>query len=171
MKRILLHIAPLMLLAFAFTACHNDPPVIVAPSQGNSLKENMINANRTIAQSEETSINEYIQRRNWQMQKLPNGARIWEYQPGKGKKVDYEDSVHLVYSIESITGKLIYQDLRDDYVAGRRQTMLGLDEAVMQLHQGSKARIILPSNLAYGIGGDGDRIPQSAILVMDVTVK
>ena len=49
--------------------------------------------------------------------------------------------------------------------------MIGLDQAVLQLSVGSRAKVILPSNLAYGIGGDGDRIPQSAILVIDVKVN
>lgn len=135
------------------------------------LKEHFINANRTIAQSEETSINEYVARRKWDMQKLPEGVRLWEYEKGRGPKVNVEDSVHIVYSVEAINGKLIYSDITDDYVAGRRQQMIGLDQAVLQLNVGSRAKVILPSNLAYGIGGDGDRIPQSAILVIDVKVN
>lgn len=135
------------------------------------LKEHFINANRTIAQSEETSINEYVARRKWDMQKLPEGVRLWEYEKGRGPKINVEDSVHIVYSVEAINGKLIYSDIKDDYVAGRRQQMIGLDQAVLQLSVGSRAKVILPSNLAYGIGGDGDRIPQSAILVIDVKVN
>jgi FKBP-type peptidyl-prolyl cis-trans isomerase len=135
------------------------------------LKEHFINANRTIAQSEETSINEYVARRKWDMQKLPEGVRLWEYEKGRGPKVNVEDSVHIVYNVEAINGKLIYSDITDDYVAGRRQQMIGLDQAVLQLSVGSRAKVILPSNLAYGIGGDGDRIPQSAILVIDVKVN
>lgn len=135
------------------------------------LKEHFINANKTIAQSEETSINEYIARRNWNMQKLPEGVRLWEYEKGNGPKINVEDSVHIVYSVEAINGKLIYSDIEDNYVAGRHQQMIGLDQAVLQLSVGSRAKVILPSNLAYGIGGDGDRIPQSAILVIDVKVN
>lgn len=135
------------------------------------LKEHFINANRTIAQSEETSINEYVARRKWDMQKLPEGVRLWEYEKGRGPKINVEDSVHIVYSVEAINGKLIYSNITDDYVAGRRQQMIGLDQAVLQLSVGSRAKVILPSNLAYGIGGDGDRIPQSAILVIDVKVN
>ncbi len=92
-------------------------------------------------------------------------------QKGRGPKINVEDSVHIVYSVEAINGKLIYSDITDDYVAGRRQQMIGLDQAVLQLSVGSRAKVILPSNLAYGIGGDGDRIPQSAILVIDVKVN
>lgn len=154
------------------SACHNDPPMVGNPTSNTpDLKEHFINANRTIAQSEETSINEYVARRKWDMQKLPDGVRLWEYEKGRGPKVNVEDSVHIVYSVEAINGKLIYSDIKDDYVAGRRQQMIGLDQAVLQLSVGSRAKVILPSNLAYGIGGDGDRIPQSAILVIDVKVN
>lgn len=154
------------------SACHNDPPMVGNPTSNTpDLKEHFINANRTIAQSEETSINEYVARRKWDMQKLPEGVRLWEYEKGRGPKINVEDSVHIVYSVEAINGKLIYSDITDDYVAGRRQQMIGLDQAVLQLSVGSRAKVILPSNLAYGIGGDGDRIPQSAILVIDVKVN
>ena len=67
------------------SACHNDPPMVGNPTSNTpDLKEHFINANRTIAQSEETSINEYVARRKWDMQKLPDGVRLWEYEKGCG---------------------------------------------------------------------------------------
>ena len=82
-----------------------------------------------------------------------------------------EDSVRVIYSIEAINGKRIYDNVEERYVAGRRSEMTGLDAAVLQMRRGDRARVILPSNLGYGIGGDGDRIPQSAILVVDLRVE
>ncbi len=171
MKIKLPHIALMLPLAL-LAGCHNDPPV-VAPraAQHDQLKEHMINANKTIAQAEQTSIDEYVARRGWPVRELSNGARLWEYEAGKGAQVDYEDSVHLRYDIEAINGTRLYSNLEEDCVAGRRREMVGLDEAVRQLHFGSRAKVILPSNLAYGIGGDGDRIPSSAVLVLDVEVS
>lgn len=163
--------ALIIICSALLAACHNDPPMVGRPTSNTpNIKEHLINANRTIAQSEETSIDEYIARRNWNMVKLPEGVRLWEYEKGKGMKIDVEDSVHISYNVEAINGKLIYNDIKEDFVAGRRQQMIGLDQAVLQLSVGSKAKVILPSNLAYGIGGDGDRIPQSAILVIDLQI-
>ena len=122
MKRYGVHISlwAFMLLA---TACHNDPPVVMPQGKNTTdLRQNMINANRTIARSEETSIDEYVARRGWKMAKTGSGVRLWDYEVGQGPQVAYEDSVHIV------------------------------------------------SNLGYGIGGDGDRIPQSTILVIDLTI-
>lgn len=159
------------ILAFAMMGCHGDPPVVgVERAKQPDLKENMINANRTIAQSEETVIDEYVSRRGWPMKKLSSGARYWEYEIGDGKQVDYEDSVRVMYNIEAINGKKIYTGVEEIFVAGRRQEMIGLDDVVLHLHEGSKARVILPSSLAYGIGGDGDRIKQSMILVLELKI-
>ncbi len=164
----------LITAALFLAACHGDPPVVGQPSTKRpDYKENMINANRTIAQSEETAIDEYISRRGWKMQKLPGGTRLWEYEVGKGTcpLVSYEDTVYTIYDVESINGKLIYKDVTDTFIAGRRGEMVGLDEAVLHMHHRGKAKVILPSNLAYGIGGDGDRIPQSTILVLELKIN
>ena len=162
----------MMLGALLLAACHGDPPMVVTPQTGGpDMKEHLINANRTIAHSEETSIDEYVARRGWTMETLSNGSRVWEYQKGSGRQVAMEDSVRIRYSIEALNGKRLYDEMEERYVAGRRRDMVGLDEAVLALHYGSKAYVILPSALGYGIGGDGDRIPQSTVLVLKVEVK
>jgi len=164
-KGVLILFLPLLM------ACHGDPPMVTPPeTPDGSMKEHVINAHRTIAQSEETAIDQYIERRKWPAIKLDDGVRIYEYSKTTDKRVEYEDSVHIAYSVEAINGKAIYDNIEETYVAGRRQTLLGLDNAVLHLHYGSGAKVIVPSSLAYGIGGDGDRIPQSAILVIDVKV-
>ena len=152
-------------------SCNGDPPMVGAPQmKGNNIDEHMINANKTIAHSEETVIDEYVGRRGWKMEKLSEGVRLWEYSKGKGPKVQYEDSVSIHYNVEAINGTKIYSNINEKYVAGRRQEMIGLDQAILQMNYGSKAKVILPSSLAYGIGGDGNRIPQSTILVIDVAI-
>lgn len=172
MKKSIAYILPFLLSLLLFNSCHNDPPIVM-PSQnkGNDLKENLINANRTIAQAEETSIDQYIARRGWTMERLPEGARIWEYEKGSGATIGFEDSVCVDYSVEAVNGRSIYNGISECFVAGRRQEMIGLDQAILRLHYGSRAHVILPSALAYGIGGDGDRIPKSTILILDIKIK
>ena len=167
--RLIFFLTPLVLI---MAACQGDPPMIGQPSaQQTDMKEHLLNAHRTIAQSEETAIDEYIARRRWPAQKMSDGARRWVYSIGKGKEVRIEDSVTIRYNIEAINGKTIYDYEEETYMAGHRRDMIGLDGAVMGLTRGSKAKVILPSNIAYGIGGDGDRIPQSAILVIDLEIE
>ena len=56
-------------------------------------------------------------------------------------------------------------------MAGHLQPTRGLDAALRTLAEGSKAKVILPSEQAYGIVGDGDRIRTRTVLVYIVEVK
>ena len=44
----------------------------------------------------------------------------------------------------------------------------GLEEGVLLLRTGDKARFIMPPHLAHGLIGDGDCIPMRAIIIYDV---
>lgn len=159
-------------LAFLALAACNNTPVIEVEKQGEDpLKENLINANKYIAQSEETSIESYIQRRGWKMDHLVEGAYVWECEKGNGKALDYEDKATIRYSLQTITGKTIYKDVTEEVTVGKHQPTVGLDQALMHLHYGSKAKVILPSNLGYGVAGDGDLVPSRAILVYELEIE
>ncbi len=51
---------------------------------------------------------------------------------------------------------------------GAGQVIRGWDEGIMLLNEGSKARLIIPSNLGYGPQGAGGVIPPNATLIFDV---
>ena len=51
---------------------------------------------------------------------------------------------------------------------GIGQVIAGWDEGIMLLNKGSKARCVIPSNLAYGSQGAGGIIPPDATLIFEV---
>ncbi len=107
---------PLIALALLFTSCRDVPVIEVEQSKGDTLKENMINANRYISQGEEAQIDAYVQRRGWEMQRLLGGARVMvsgerrvesgerRVESGERRvesgKIDYEDVVAIEYDVE-----------------------------------------------------------------------
>lgn len=172
-KRVKKHLSLLMLTViacFTMASCGDVPVVDVQAPAEPSLKENLINANRHIAHSEETQIDSYVSRRGWQMERLAGGARVMVTRRGNGPKVGFEDLVTLRYRVEAINGAVVYDQVTDTIVAGRMQPTRGLDAAVRTLAEGSKAIVILPSEQAYGVAGDGDRVASRMILVCDVEV-
>ncbi|MCB1104755.1 MAG: FKBP-type peptidyl-prolyl cis-trans isomerase [Opitutaceae bacterium] len=54
------------------------------------------------------------------------------------------------------------------FTLGQRQVIKGWDEGFALLHVGDHATFIIPSNLAYGEKGAGDRIPPGSTLRFDV---
>lgn len=157
------------ILSFAF-GCHRQPPVVNAPEEGPDITQNLANANRYIVESEETQINAYVERRQWNVRQTQTGVRISEYQVGNGKKVEWDEQVAVEYSVYDLSGAVIYAGVKDTVVVGRRKPTAGLDAALLQLHHGSKAHVIVPSNEAYGMIGDGDRITNRKVLIYELTV-
>lgn len=158
----------LLLVALLAAGCRDVPSYDVAAPGGDTLKESMIRANRIIAQSEAQQIDTYLTRRGWPTAKLPNGVWVAEYTNTEvplGRAIDYEDTVAVRYRVETLGGDIVYDWRSDTVVCGHLQPTRGFDAALRSLHENAAARIIVPSEQAYGVVGDGDRIRSRIVLV------
>jgi FKBP-type peptidyl-prolyl cis-trans isomerase len=54
------------------------------------------------------------------------------------------------------------------FPVGQKQVIEGWDEALLLMNEGSKATLVIPSQLAYGERGSGETIPPFSTLVFDV---
>ena len=164
---------PLIAL-LCLASCREVPSYDIAPAKGDSLKESMINANRLIAQGEEQQIEAYLLRRGWQLPRLDGGVRVMETaqgNPAQSAKVDYEDTVAIRYRVQTLGGNEVYDWRTDTVVCGRLQPTRGLDAALRTLHRGSQATVIVPSEQAYGLVGDGDHIRTRMVLVYELIIE
>lgn len=167
MKRLL----AITLIASTLASCGGrDVPVIETETKPN-IKENMINANRYMSQAEETQIDELVRRNGWNATKLNNGVRVWEYQKGTGEKLSYEMRIKIRYSMSAISLATIYDKVEKEITVGKNEVVPGLDTGLMELHRGSKAKIIVPAYAGYGVAGDGDKVPQNATLIFDIEIN
>lgn len=167
MRKIALYIFPV--LALLVSACGDRTPVIeLEPDNSTLVKENMINANRVVIQSEATQIESYLKRRGWDMKALPSGALYKEYTHGSGNAILAEENVEVTYRLEALDGTAIYTNQIDTLQVGKRQVTPALDDLLQQLCYGSQAWMIAPSNAAYGVVGDGDRVGSRMVIVYNV---
>ena len=93
-------------------------------------------------------------------------------QHGNGKKPQAGQKVAVHY-----TGMLLDKSVFDssysrrqplNFTIGVGQVIEGWDEGILLLHEGDKARLVIPSDLAYGASGAGGVIPPHAPLIFDV---
>lgn len=86
--------------------------------------------------------------------------------PTKGKLV----SVHYTGKLKN--GKVFdssyYRNKPIQFPVGVGQVIAGWDEGIMLLNKGSKAKLVIPSNLGYGARGAGGVIPPNATLIFEV---
>ncbi|PPL04570.1 FKBP-type peptidyl-prolyl cis-trans isomerase [Parapedobacter indicus] len=137
--------------------------------------------------SEEGKINDYIKKNNLEPLKTASGLQYIITEEGTGEKPVAGDTVKVNYtgalvatgdvfdtSIKEVAEKNnTYNPMRPyepaKFAIGVRQVIPGWDEGLLLLPKGSKAKLIIPSELGYGERGDGRGvIPPFAPLVFDI---
>lgn len=91
---------------------------------------------------------------------------------GKGAKPKAGKMVSVHYTGRLLDGRVFDSSYSRNepiqFNVGIGQVIPGWDEGIMLLNEGSKARLVIPSELAYGASGAGGVIPPHATLIFDV---
>ncbi len=102
----------------------------------------------------------------------PSGLRYKILQNGEGKKATKGATVSVHYKGQLLDGTVFDSSYKRkqpiDFPIGVGQVIAGWDEGIQLLNVGDKARLVIPSNLAYGQAGAGGVIPPDATLIFDV---
>jgi len=136
-------------------------------------KETLEKINQVLVEKDQEAIKSYIARRGWDMQVSETGLWYMIYKKGVGPLIKTNDRITLNYKVWLISGELIYSS---DSLGVKRFTVgmggveSGLEEGVLMLQKGSKARFIMPPHLAHGLLGDENRIPARTTIIYDVEI-
>lgn len=134
----------------------------------SQVTEKLVEANRVIVKAENDQIDKLILRNNWNMTQTATGLRYEMIETGKGKKTAGGNLVKFEYEVKLISGETIYSSSisgTKEFRLGSGGVESGLEEGMLLLHEGDKARFIIPSYLAHGLAGDQDKIPSKATLI------
>ena len=105
-------------------------------------------------------------------EKTASGLRYKIIQEGNGKKAIKGATVSVHYKGQLLDGTVFDSSYKRkqpiDFTVGVGQVISGWDEGIQLLKVGDKARMVIPSNLAYGSQGAGGVIPPNAPLIFDV---
>jgi len=160
---------PAMILLLS--SCGDTSQPAESTSNIRITDEKLINYNREVIKSEDQKIEDFLTRYRWKMQTTPTGLRYLIYQQGRGVKSRVGLLARMNYELRLLNGQMIYSSDSlgpKEFVIGYGGVESGLEEAVLLLRQGDKAKIIIPAYLAYGLLGDQQKIPPGATLVYDM---
>lgn len=101
---------------------------------------------------------------------LPSGLQYQVLQKGTGEKPTASDKVKCHYHGTLINGNVFDSSVQrgEPAVFGVSQVIPGWVEALQMMEVGSKWRLFIPSDLAYGEHGAGEAIEPNSALVFDV---
>ena len=101
---------------------------------------------------------------------LPSGLQYEIINAGLGKKPSASDRVQCHYEGTLIDGTVFDSSIKrgQPAVFGVSQVIKGWVEALQLMGEGSKWRLYIPYDLAYGENGAGEMIPPFSALIFDV---
>ncbi|MBQ9435821.1 MAG: FKBP-type peptidyl-prolyl cis-trans isomerase [Bacteroidales bacterium] len=157
-------LAVMAVLLLSCVACKNKQTtgVVQLPHQEEEeVYDPFVDGNRKIVALEDEEIDLFLKRYGWNTEKTGTGLRIEMVKEGSGGCPMAGQTVTLKYKTMLLSGDVVYSsDESGDlvFVVDKSNDVAGLHEAVKRMKKGAAARVVIPAHLAYGVGGDGDRI-------------
>ena len=159
----------LWVLILMHISCQSDTLDAKKRIHQNS-EDKLIQINRILVSKESDEIDAYIQKKGWEMVSTGSGLRYFIIQEGKGNPIGMHENVRINYKIENLSGKLLTSTKPGNPLhlqTGRGEVPKGLEEAILLMKKGCKARLILPAHLAFGLAGS-ENVKQASSVVYEV---
>lgn len=162
----------LILLVLFIAACdQRNNSATLETAEPDPYKQSLLDANKARVKVENRKIKNFVKRNGWDVITTGTGLRYLIYEKGSGPKAQKGSTAIINYTIKLLDGTLSYSSDLDGTKGiqlGKAQIENGVDEGILLMHVGDKAKFILPSHLAHGLVGDGNKIPSHSVLVYDV---
>jgi FKBP-type peptidyl-prolyl cis-trans isomerase FkpA len=150
-------------------SCYKTTEKKIRPNKpGKSEIEDL---NRYLVQKDRERILNYIERKNLKMTESPTGLWYLIKEEGTGNFIKDNDKVIINYECYLLDGSQCYSSGSlgpKQFTIGKSEMEAGLNEGIRLLKPGASATFILPPFLAYGLIGDGNRIPSRSIIVYEI---
>ncbi|HBH82982.1 MAG: hypothetical protein A2X03_18620 [Bacteroidetes bacterium GWA2_40_15] len=161
----------LILLSVAIYSCRDSP--VNNSSRFRPGKDELADINRYIVQKDRERIQNYSERKGLAMKESPAGLWYKIEKEGNGAFFKENDRIVFEYECSLLDGTRCYssKDLGPkDVVLGRSELPAGLNEGLKLMRPGGVAIFIIPPFMAYGLIGDGKKIPPRATVVYNIQI-
>jgi FKBP-type peptidyl-prolyl cis-trans isomerase len=166
----------IIFLPFVIISCNDinkkqGKEVVPYSTIKNENKEELIEWNKRIFEADMNLVKKFIERRQWDMEISETGL-FWQiYNKTDGENAAMGKVAEFKYKISLLSGEVLYTS--DEYgnrelYLGRNQEEAGVNEGICKMKVGEKARFILLPHLAFGVAGDGNKIPVYSTLVYEI---
>jgi FKBP-type peptidyl-prolyl cis-trans isomerase len=168
---------PILFFLLAISACQNKDKTAINKSveihSPQDLDDALINNHKLRIKEEQELIQAYIAKHNYTAQSTATGVHYLIENTGSGEKVKLMADVQVKYQLNFIDDSYVYSSDSSGFlnmVIGQSTEPSGLQEALLLMNEGTKAVVIVPSYLAYGLTGDGEKIGGRETLVYQIEI-
>lgn len=163
----------LICVSLILSACKDDKKKQLSQQELEKITASMTDIHREVLKNQVDSIKKFANSNYPNMQESNTGLWYDIYKNIDDSLIKVGDNVTLSYTVSLLDGRNIYSSDSIGlltFKAGNGGIEKGLEEAVLLLNKGDKARLVLPPHLAHGLTGDMKKIPRLSILLYDIEV-
>lgn len=134
-------------------------------------KRTLQTTNKYLTTLDAERIANYAKRRKWDLIETQSGLWYQIYEKGNGTKAKPGQIAVLNYKISLLDGTVCYTSDSagvKEFSIGHGGVESGLEEGILLLNAGDKARFIMPPFKAHGLLGDMEKIPPRSIIVYEL---
>lgn len=156
-----------LLLAFSYS-CQQTQKKKPTQEEMIEYKRRLAQIHRQIISNDVDSIRNIIKQNSWDMIETKTGLWYSIDSSTQGNYPNEGDLVTVNYSVELLDSTICYSKEHigfKKFIVGHGNIETGIQEGVLRMKEGEKARLILPPHLAFGVVGDGNKIPRLSILL------
>jgi FKBP-type peptidyl-prolyl cis-trans isomerase FkpA len=143
------------------------------PTRQKVTQDDLIEANRNLVGRDAAAIKDYVKKNKLDYKETQTGMWYSISDTGNGELIRKGDVVRLAYTLTLLDGTPCYSSKEDgpkEFLVGQGGVESGLEEAVLMLKKGAKAKFIMPPHLAHGLVGDDNKIPARSTIIYDLEV-
>jgi len=158
----------IVMIAVIAISCQNKPD---SRSKATPRTEaELIEINRSLITQDRNTINEYISKSDRSFTETNTGLWYSIIGNGSGPAVKTGDNVSFDYECTLLNGNPCYSGTQTIRV-GYTDAGSGVTEGLQMMQKGSDYLFIVPPYLAFGLTGDGTKIPGRSILIYRIRIK
>lgn len=157
----------IMIMVLA-AGCQNKPDTRSTASP--RTEDELIQINRTMITQDREQITGYLKKTNRQFTETNTGLWYSVLENGSGPSVKTGDNVSYDFECTLLNGETCYSGTQTIRV-GYTDAGSGVTEGLQLMQEGSDYLFIVPPYLAFGLTGDGGKIPGRAILLYRIRIK
>jgi FKBP-type peptidyl-prolyl cis-trans isomerase len=162
----------ILIFLFLLQSCRTAPEQgDITDEELHKSQERMVEVNKILVKKDAERIAAYVDRHNWDMTETQTGLWYMICFKGKGAEAQPAMIATINYSISLLDGSKCYSSDNTgpkQFKIGQGGVESGLEEGILLMHEGDKARFVMPPHLAYGLVGDNNKIPPRAIIIYEV---
>ncbi len=163
-----------LLLFLVLFSCNNNKTKNNSKAFNFIVEDSIMEAaHKEAVRKESIQINDFLSRYKWNVKRSGTGLYYDIYKTTNAPTIRNGNRVLLDYTIIFLNGDTVYSSLIDgkkEFIIGKSNEVSGLEEALLMMGKGEKAKLIVPSYLAFGITGDFNKISINNTLVYDIEV-